>query len=174
MRGARMASQGLGGVVEVIIYGYLEKPGWIGVSSKQFWDYLDLLIVPAAIAIGVTVFNWMQSARQSRDEDAQQKLQLEVENQRAQDAALQAYLDQMSQLLLDKDPPLRQSDKDSEVRTLARARTLTVLSSLDGDRKAQVVQFLFEAGLIAEGRPIVDLDGANLRRAVLREVIMLR
>jgi hypothetical protein len=38
----------LGGVVEVIIYGYLERPGWIGVSGKQFWDYLDLLIVPAA------------------------------------------------------------------------------------------------------------------------------
>jgi hypothetical protein len=44
-----LAALALGGVVEVIIYGYLEKPGWIGVANKRFWDYLDLLIVPAAL-----------------------------------------------------------------------------------------------------------------------------
>jgi hypothetical protein len=27
----------------------LEMPGWIGVANKRFWDYLDLLIVPAAL-----------------------------------------------------------------------------------------------------------------------------
>jgi hypothetical protein len=45
------------GVVIVIIYGYLVRPGWIGVSGKQFWDYLDLLIVPAALALGVYWLN---------------------------------------------------------------------------------------------------------------------
>lgn len=62
-----MASQGLGGVVEVIIYGYLERPGWIGVSGKQFWDYLDLLIVPAALALGVY---WLNRRQDERDQQA--------------------------------------------------------------------------------------------------------
>jgi uncharacterized protein HemX len=108
------------GVVIVIIYGYLAKPGWIGSSGKQFWDYLDLLIVPAALALGVYWLNRRQTERDQQAEEAQQERAqqaeeaqqeraLAVESQRAQDEALQAYLDQMGQLLLDKDRPLRQS-----------------------------------------------------------------
>jgi len=51
----------------------------------------------------------------------------------------------MSTLLLDKN--LRGSD-NSEARTLARARTLTVLSRLDPEDKRSVLQFLYESGLI--------------------------
>ena len=112
-------------VVIVIIYGYLARPGWVGVSGKKFWAYLDLLIVPAALAIGVYLLNRAQSARQANAEAAQQrrdsaaeearrerereaqaaqrKRELEVEDQRAQDEALQAYLDQMSHLLTIRD-----------------------------------------------------------------------
>jgi Skp family chaperone for outer membrane proteins len=59
-----------------------------------------------------------------------------IERQRAQDDASQAYLDQMTNLLLDKERPLGPSQEGAaqegaEVRTLARARTLTVLSRLD-------------------------------------------
>jgi uncharacterized protein YjbI with pentapeptide repeats len=74
----------------------------------------------------------------------------------------------VGQLLLDKDPPLRQSEEDSEVRTLARARTLTVLARLDGGRKAQVVRFLYESDLITAGRVIVDLKNADLSGAILQ------
>jgi uncharacterized protein YjbI with pentapeptide repeats len=161
------------GVVIVIIYGYLARPGWVGVSDKTFWDYLDLLIVPAAIAIGAAFINWMQSERQRQAEVAQQNLErnaevarrdreLKVENQRAQDVALQAYFDQMSQLLLDRNGRLRESQEGDEVRTLARARTLTVLTRLDGGRKGSVLRFLYEADLITKDRLVLNLDGADL------------
>jgi hypothetical protein len=45
------------GIVGVIVYSYKTKPGWIGVADKKFWDYLELLIVPAALAIGVYLLN---------------------------------------------------------------------------------------------------------------------
>jgi len=97
-----------------------------------------------------------------------------VAEQRTQDEALQAYLDQMGQMLLDKDMPLRQSKEGDEVRTLARARTLTMLARLDGPRKGSVVQFLYESGLVNRDRttpldslPIVNLKRANLRGAIL-------
>jgi uncharacterized protein YjbI with pentapeptide repeats len=51
------------------------------------------------------------------------------------------------------------------VRTLARARTLTVLPRLDGRRKGTVVRFLYEANLIERERVIVDLWEADLRAA---------
>jgi hypothetical protein len=123
---------------------------------KTLWDWLDLLIVPVVLAVGGYLF--------TRSENRTTQAAAE---RRAQDEALQAYFDQVGQLLLDKDPPLRQSEHDSEVRTLARARTLTVLSRLDGDRKAQVVQFLHEAGLIDRQQHVLALSGADLNGANL-------
>jgi Pentapeptide repeats (8 copies) len=81
---------------------------------------------------------------------------------------MQAYFDQMSSLLFEKD--LRASEEDSEVRTLARARTLTMISRLDPSHKVDVMRFLEEASLIqgVEGRgPIIRLTGADLSDADL-------
>src|SRR5215204_2656773 len=106
-------------------------------------------------------FPVQQDARQQRLENQRAEAERELAEQSAQDEALQAYLDQVSTLLLEKD--LRNSDEDSEVRTLARARTLTVLGRLDPARKTEVMQFLSEANLIhsVNGRePIISLDGA--------------
>src|SRR6516225_9351364 len=50
---------------------------------------------------------------------------------------------------------------------IARARTLTVLRGLDSSRKASVIQFLHEAGLIDKDRCIINLKGADLRGADL-------
>jgi hypothetical protein len=44
-------------IVAVVIYGYRTTPGWVGVSGKKFWDYLELLIVPAALPLGVYWLN---------------------------------------------------------------------------------------------------------------------
>jgi len=191
----------LAGVVGVIVYGYLAMPGWMGVSDKKFWDYLELLIVPGVLALGVYWLNRRQAERDQQAEVAQQERELAVENQRAQDAALQAYLDQMGQLLLHKDKPLRQSKEGDEVRILARARTLNVLSRLNKDRKRSVLDFLLRTSLINReffdsfqaSRVVtmeqtmvdlswadlsetfliqVNLSGANLRMTDLREVIL--
>jgi uncharacterized protein YjbI with pentapeptide repeats len=66
----------------------------------------------------------------------------------------------MADLLLTEG--LRSSDPQSEVRDLARARTLTALRRLDGPRKGLLVRFLREAKLSQ-----VNLANAQLRGAVL-------
>jgi hypothetical protein len=113
--------------------------GWTGFSERKLWDWLQLLsalAIPVVLAVAGFWFTAQQEERQR-----------ELEVQRAQDAALQAYLDQMSSLMTGQNS-LRNSEEDSEVRTLARARTLTVLGTLDPSRKTQVMQFLVEAGLV--------------------------
>jgi hypothetical protein len=143
------------------------------------WDWIKLLVVPGAIA-GVGL--WFNRQQQER--------QREVEDRRTQDAVLQAYLDQMGQLLLDKDKPLRQAVRSDPVSTLARSLTLTALSQLDGRRKGILIGFLSEAfliqgrpGLVWEGsgprppdqsRPIIELTGADLSGIVLSEASLGR
>jgi hypothetical protein len=129
---------------------------------------LQLLIVPLALAVIGFWFTAQQDARQQQIETQRAEAERELAVQRAQDEALQAYLDQMGSLLLERD--LRASEADSEVRSLARARTLTVLSRLDPSRKTALMQFLVEAELVqrVEGRePIISLRGADLRNAKL-------
>jgi uncharacterized protein YjbI with pentapeptide repeats len=144
-----------------------KKSRW-GFRGMTVRDWLQLLIVPLVlVAIGF-LFTMQQDARQRQIEDQRAESERKIEEQRAQDAALQAYLDQMSQLMLEGD--LRTSQEDSEVRTLARARTRTVLARLDGRRKGSVVQFLYEASLIDKERPVVSLSDVRLRGADLSQL----
>jgi uncharacterized protein YjbI with pentapeptide repeats len=135
-------------------------------GGKPLWDWMDLLIVPFMLALVTVAFTLYQDNRQNRIEERRADSALKTEEQRAQDAALQAYLDQMGTLLLKED--LRTSADDSEVRTLARARTATVIQRLDADGNRNVIRFLDEAGLTKVGQSSpgllagVDLQGAHL------------
>jgi len=148
-------------IVLVVLLGLLTLIGLpFGIT---LWEWLELLIVPAVIAGGGIWFN-----RQQRDEIAER---------RSQDATLQSYLDAMSQLLTDKDRPLRKSPPGDDLSVVARAQTLPTLARLDEDpktfvlaegaRKGYVLQFLYACGLINKSRPVVNLAGANLIGAYL-------
>jgi uncharacterized protein YjbI with pentapeptide repeats len=118
-----------------------------------FWDWIKILIAPLAIAIVAAWINWAQRQREREAEAAQERereaaeeavrlRELEVEDQRAQDEALQAYLDNISELLPIKDSP--------SAAAKTRAQTLTVLRRLDGERKSRVLQFLYESEMLIE------------------------
>jgi uncharacterized protein YjbI with pentapeptide repeats len=163
---------------------------WTNFGEKGLWDWLQLLIVPAVLAVGGLLFSQAQDERQRV-----------AEEQRSQAAALQAYIDEMGSLLLEED--LRSSNDDDEVRVLARARTLTVLNRLaqgndpqaksgevsaeergmleeqldpeqrerviakETDLRRDVLQFLKETGLINKQDPLISLYDANLRGVFL-------
>jgi hypothetical protein len=135
---------------------------------KTLWDWLQLFIVPLALAAIGLWFAAQQDFRQQKNEEERADSAQQIEEQRAQDAALQAYLDQMSQLLLAED--LRSSKEDGEVRTLAQARTQTVLTRLEGRRKGSVVQFLYEASLINKKNPVVSLSSSFPPEAAPKDV----
>ena len=90
---------------------------------------------------------------------------MEFFNTLQREASLQAYINEISELLIHEN--LGKSDEDAEVRKIARVRTLTVLRRLDGLRKGSVLQFLHESGLIDKGKRIIDLRGAHLGGANL-------
>src|SRR5215212_10930721 len=117
------------------------------------------------VAIGFW-FAAQQDARQQQIENRRSDAERALAAQRAQDEALQAYFDQMNTLLLEHN--LRHSEEDSGVRTLARARTLTVLGRLDSERNSAILQFLREAQLISGTVPVVRLAKSNLHDADLR------
>jgi|SRR5215211_1997430 len=147
----------------IVICGYLIEWRWTGLPKRTFWDWLDLLIVPAAIAVVATVGGaWFA-------------------RQRGQETALQAYLDKMSELLIDKKLHEKENMYDP-MRVTARARTLVILKQLDANRKKSILQFLYEAQLINREsdacpdqpyfRARIGLDGADLTNASLRYITL--
>jgi uncharacterized protein YjbI with pentapeptide repeats len=168
------------------------KPGWrraqlsrkdrilrsTGLHDKTLWNWLQLLFVPIVIALLAGLFTTVQIFyQQAAEERLQQRItdqnaaiQRFIEEQRAQSASIGAYLDLMTQLLLERN--LKDSDENSVVRAIAQAQTTRVLRDADPSSKQTVLLFLYDSGLIFEGgrSPVVDLSNADLSEADLSEL----
>ena len=129
-----------------------------GFETKTLWDWMELLIIPLVLAIGAFFLQRSERA-----------VEREIAQDRQQETALQAYIDKMTELLLDKG---MENTKNNEVLLVAKTRTLTILRVLDGKRKIVVLQFLRDARLVGpyrlEEKSFFDLVGADLQFADLR------
>ena len=160
-------------------------PRWTGFTGKTFWDWLELLVIPLALAAVAFGLNYFANERDQRREDRRAAQERAIATDGGREDALRVYLQQVTSLMLDRD--LLTSARGSQVRTVARGFTLTALRRLDARRKGLVVRFLAQAGLVgflpdwdyAEFRragfsgwpePKVDLNDADLRDVELRGV----
>jgi hypothetical protein len=164
------------------------KPGWrrvqlsrkdrilrsTGLHHKTLWDWLQLLVVPIVIALLAGLFTTVQILyQQAREERLQARItqqnaeiQRFIEEQRAQSASIGAYLDLMTNLLLERN--LNYSEENSVVRAIAQAQTTRVLRDADPSGKQTVLLFLRDSGLLDGRSPIVDLSNADLSDADLQ------
>src|SRR5215212_8019884 len=156
-------------VLVLILVGYHYK--------ITLWDWAKLLFVPAVLALGGYLFTRSENHRTQKIADQRAQDDRDLANDRRQDEALQAYLDQMSQLLTDKERPLRRTQQGDNLSVVARARTLTVLQKLGPDHKRSTLHFLYESGLITRELVVslvdADLSGAELSGAVLSEAYLV-
>src|SRR6266446_8210811 len=114
----------------LIVLGYTFNWSWTGLHGRTLYDWLQLLIIPAVLAIGGYLFNYTtgrnerqaneqrakiereaaekqaQAEREAAEKRADTEREIALDNQR--EAALQVYIDSMSELLLEK--KLRESD----------------------------------------------------------------
>ena len=142
-----------GAVVSFLIFALI--------VAKSQWHWMQLLIIPVILAIGAFVYTLAQVRLEKRLAAQGYQNDQESAAQTQREDLLQTYLNRITELLLDKD--LRSSQSDTEVRTRARAQTLTTLPKLDAQRKGGLIQFLSESQLVE----IISLSGANLSGANL-------
>jgi len=175
------------GILVYLGYGL----GWTGFGqsstkegvqpAKTLWEWLGLLFVPTMLALGAFLLNRLQKQHEDRVQEAQKQHQELMEEaqrqrehaaaiQRAQDEALRAYLDQMSNLMVDQG--LRKEPEDSDKRRLAQARTIATLLGLEQDRKRFPLKLIYELSLIAKKDPILNLKNAGLDTADLSEITL--
>ncbi len=154
-------------VIILIVIGY--RFNWTGFngnnkSGKTLWDWLQLLIIPAVLAvagyfINLTISRGEQEATSQRD-----KTERDLALDRQHEATLKEYIDKMSELILHEN--LSKSSEEDEVRKIANILTGLALSRLDAKRKRHLVDFLRISKLI-EAKNIVDLSLSRLDRVDL-------
>src|SRR5215469_10956875 len=157
------------GLIGLIFAGYWFNWGWTGFTehiglrvqqyqpTKTLWDWLQLLLIPLVLAVAALLFNRATS-----------RTEQEIALDKQREDLLQASIDRMSELLLEKKLATSPSE---EARNVARVRTITLLFQLDARRIGYVFAFLREAGLMSaySDRSIVSLRQANLNKIDLSQ-----
>lgn len=150
-----------------LLAGYTVLEPYTGFHKKELWDWLALGGVSAAIAL----VGWLFSRRQREHQEA-------VTWEHEQDVALAAYLDQMSDLMIDQQLGKDRKDNlEDHVRRVAQARTIAVLLGLDKEHKRRPLKLVYELELLNNPDPVLKLrnaglDGANLSELTLRNACL--
>jgi uncharacterized protein YjbI with pentapeptide repeats len=177
-------------LIILIILGYILNWDWTGLNATDFtstpknitstivyqpgktlWDWLQLLIIPAVLAVAGYVINLTISRGEQEATKQRDKTEHEIALDNQREATLQKYIDSMSELLLKEhlgeltvDGKL--NPEYQQVRKIARVRTITILTQLDAWRIGSVFAVLREAGLMSttSDRSVVSLKDADLRQ----------
>ncbi len=147
---------------------------------KTLWDWLELIVVPATLALAALWLNYSQ--RQN---------ELGIAEQQREEDMLRIYYGDIADYI--SDLGLGTSNETPGVRALATARTKTLLTNINGRRKGQIIQFLYEAKMLGffffdedknemispaiinlEGTDLsgIDLEGAGVEGIYLKETIL--
>jgi uncharacterized protein YjbI with pentapeptide repeats len=140
-----------------------------GMTLRNWLPIVGALLVSLVIALGIWGITWQLEKLENQRAEAER----ELAEQRAQDEALQAYLDQVSQLILDRKlleveqgNPLH--EPGDPVHTLAQARTSTAILRLDAKHNESVTHFLINSGLAVRSKASARLlRGITLSHATL-------
>jgi hypothetical protein len=150
-------------------------------TVRNWLPIVGALLVALVIALGILGITW-QLEKKLENQRARQALKLEnqraeaerdLAEQRAQDEVLQAYLDQMSQLILDRkllevEQGVPVHEPGDPVHTLAQARTSTAILTLDAEHNESVTHFLINSGLAVRSEDSARLlRGSTLSHAKL-------
>lgn len=143
-------------------FGSYTAPNGDFIREKTLWDWMQLLIIPLVLAGGALLLN-----------RAERKNEREIATDRQQEATLQAYFDRMTDLLKEE---RSLNSENTEMLSLAKIRTLTVLRGLNATRNDIVLRFLRDVGLTGKQEYNfflnTNLQGADLESVDLTNVNM--
>lgn len=142
-------------------------PAWTGfgesikaentIPAKTLWDWMELLIIPFAVLIIGWTFSKVEKVKATKREE-----------ERSQNEMLESFFQTMTKLLIEHNLSVNPT---LQLLSIARARINIAVKNLDGYRKGQILQFLYESKLI-NFDPTIELVGLDFRNAFLDEIVL--
>ncbi|HEX6552099.1 MAG TPA: extracellular solute-binding protein [Ktedonobacteraceae bacterium] len=144
-----------------------------GHTDKAVWDWILLvsqalgaIAIPFVILVVGLYFTEQNTQQQAQLSERQHQTDLQIAAGQQQETTLKAYLDDMSNLLLNN--TLLESQPGAEIRQVAKEQTLTTLRRLDADHNRILLRFLRDAHLIGIQNAVINLSNADLSKDDLR------
>jgi hypothetical protein len=135
-------------------------------NPRTIWDWIAVLGVGALLAAAVPLVGYF-FARHQRKRDEQNA------REREQVEALQAFFDQMSDLMIVRTLGQEDEGPDSDPkRQVAQARAISIFLAMDEEHKRSPLKLVYELGLIEKDAPLISLSNASLRGAMLDELAL--
>lgn len=147
-------------------------------KNKTLWDWMGLLIVPMVLLIGGYFLNQSQITQQNNIEEARITRQIDLDDKRIAEQRriedernyiniLNNYRRSITDLMINGGL----NDAGYNVASVKTASALTASTApqLDGERKGQLIIFLFKAHLIMSDNPRVNLAKVDLSKAILTD-----
>jgi hypothetical protein len=160
--------------VAALLLNITSFPEWTGFNQKTLWDLgRDF---SGAIVLLVLIYAFFRDRAQARQtslkDRAERRQEIELVRDQGREAALEAYLAQMKDLLVEKN--LRRAQQTDEVSVIARTLTLATMLRLDGRRNGTLLRFLTEAVGLSKESPVylayADLSQVDLQGAFIPEI----
>ncbi len=79
-------------LVVTIVLAYVFNVNVPGLRGKTIWDWLQLLIIPAVLAVGGYLFNYSTSRNERNAADRQNQAEREITEDNQREAALQVCM----------------------------------------------------------------------------------
>ena len=139
---------------------------------KTLWDWLELFIIPIAIALFTMLFSRGVRKRELEIEQRRRYVDQKIASERYNTAIIQKYLDDIAELLLKDDLLSQKGNPKSSVIDVAQAKTITALRTLGTDliRKDSILQSLRDAQLADFVLANSWLTNINLEKANLSNI----
>lgn len=137
-------------------------------TPNKIPKWLNPLVTYLIIPLALAGIGWWLSVQLTHLADQQTQNGISLADQQHKDDVEATYLADMRDSLFNQH--LSTSPADSDVRQAAIEETVTTLKLLDWQRNAAVLRFLRDEGLIGGQDEVIDLSGADLSGADLRNV----
>jgi len=149
-------------------------------NLSPWWGAVVPVLAVGATLLLIAVHERFQEIEREQDELGRQRNALEDELTKRENRELEArerwrvedaldkYLGEMKEWVLDEENPLVTLTHDHPRRKIARTRTLWIVKRLDSQQKRDILMFLYEHGLVKKnGLQIVGLKDVDFSRADL-------
>lgn len=121
--------------------GYIYWKEWTGFENKTFWDWLNLIIIPASLLI----FGYFIERRDKKETEFQE------------------YINFISNFL--RTINITDNSSVNEIRPTVQIKTSMLISKLDNNQKIMLLLFLSSKGIVGshnQSPPIVSLSSLRL------------
>src|SRR5690349_7585428 len=131
-------------------------------------SWLQFFLLALILIGGLLALNIQQSLSLNALGRQQHETAVQLAEDQQHESQLASYIDSISNMLLHDN--LMDSKAGDPTRLIANTRTHDVLLSLDPDRKAAMLRYLYATKLINNDRRVIDMAETDLRGAHLSAI----